>query len=76
MMNGIIPRAALSVVSWVLVERMPPGRKFTMAKEVVQHCLTMFNARLETNHTYGIAVTVGGIYTTVSHNEDVGVDCY
>ena len=35
-----------------------------MAKEVVQYCLTMFGA-LATNHIYGIAVTVGGMYTTV-----------
>ena len=58
------PRVALSVVSWVSLERMPQGRMLTMAKEVAQYCLTMFGA-LVTNHTYGIAVTVGGMYTTV-----------
>ena len=35
-----------------------------MAGEVVQYCLTMFGALVK-NHTYGIAVTVGGMYTTV-----------
>ena len=37
----------------------------TLAKEVVQYCLTMFSA-LATNHTYGIAVTVDGINTTTT----------
>ena len=34
-----------------------------MAREVVQYCLTMFVA-LVMNHTYGIAGTVGGMFTT------------
>ena len=59
------PRVASSVVSWVSLERMPQGIILTMAKEVVQYCLTGFSA-LVTSHTYGIALTLGGIHNTVA----------
>ena len=36
-----------------------------MAKEVVQYCLMRFVA-LVMNHTYGIADTLGGMFTTVA----------
>ena len=36
-----------------------------MDKEVVRYCLMMFSA-LAANHTYGIAVTMDGIGTTVA----------
>ena len=59
------PRVALSVVSWVSLEQMPQGIILTMAKEVVQYCLTGFSA-LVTSHTYGIALTLGGREDTVT----------
>ncbi len=59
------PRVALSVVSWVSLERMPQGIILTMAKEVVQYCLPRFSA-LVTSYTYGIALTLGGIVTSVA----------
>ena len=65
MIVGMIPTVALSVVSWASVERMPPGMKLTLEKELAKYCLTMFSAQLVTNHTYGIAFMVGGMYTTV-----------
>ncbi|CAB4028764.1 Hypothetical predicted protein [Paramuricea clavata] len=36
-----------------------------MAQEVVQHCLTTFDA-LVANHTYGNAVTMDGMWLTAS----------
>jgi hypothetical protein len=61
---GLKRKVPLSVVSWVLLEWMRQGRMLTMAKEVVQYCLMMF-AALVTNHTYGIANTVDGMFTSI-----------
>ena len=65
MMIGIIATVPLSVISWASMGLVQPGCKLTMAKEVVQYCLTMFVA-LVMNHTFGSAVTLGGRITTVT----------
>ncbi len=44
---------------------MPPGWELTLEEELVQYCLKMFSAQLVMNHTYGIAVMVGGMHMTV-----------
>ena len=64
MIPGILPTVMLCAVSWVSLEQMRQDIELIMVKEVVLSCLMMFDAMVR-NHTFGIALTVDGINTTV-----------
>jgi hypothetical protein len=65
MITGILPTVMLSAVSWVSLARLRKDIELTMVKEVVQSCLVMLDAMVR-NRTFGIALIVDGINTTVA----------
>ena len=66
MIIGMIVSVPLSVVSLVLLEQMQLGKNtLTIVKDMLQYCLTRFDA-LAMNHTSGIAATMNGKFTTVA----------
>jgi hypothetical protein len=63
MITGILLTVMLFAVSWVSLERMQLEIVFIMV--LVPFCLTMLDAMAK-NHTFGIALIVDGINTTVA----------
>ena len=65
LLTGVLPPVILSAVSWVSPGRMRQEIEHIMVKEVVQSCFISIIA-LVRNHTFGIALIMDGIKTTVA----------